>query len=235
MFEPVVFVSLGPGDPELITLKGLKVLQQADIIYCPSTTTRQTKTLSRAKDILLALDIDEKKITTFEVPMNKDRAKAIEAYNKVSEDIAGRYKADCKIAVTAEGDAGFYSSVHYIAENLCQENIPTIKIAGVPAFIACGALANMHIVSQEEELNVVPGIISRKELIQKIEVGNSVVIMKPSQSEQVIKDVIDELPGVTFHYFENVGIQDKEFYTCKTDEILARKFPYFSLLIIRKN
>jgi len=235
MLKTVWFVSLGPGDPELITLKGLKALQQAGTIFCPSTIAPNGKSISRAKDILLALNIDEDKITTFEVPMNKDRTKALESYKEISEKIATKYKDGFQIAVTAEGDAGFYSSSHYIGDNLERMNIPTSRIAGVPAFITCGALANLHIAKQEEELNVIPGVISQEELTEKINAGKSVVVMKPSQCEEVIKNTIKNLPDITLYYFENVGLSGKEFYTCNNSDILSRKFPYFSLLIIRKD
>lgn len=52
MSYPICFVSLGPGDPELITLKGLKKLRQADIIYCPATISKSGQLLSRAARII---------------------------------------------------------------------------------------------------------------------------------------------------------------------------------------
>jgi len=234
MFDPVMFVSLGPGDPELITLKGLKILQQADIIFCPSTSAATGKIVSRAKNILLELGIDEQKIFMFDVPMSKDRTQAITSYKTVSEKIAENYHTGYKVVVTAEGDAGFYSSVHYISDNLILMGIPVKRIAGVPAFIACGSLSNIHMVKQEEELSVIPGIITLESLRKKIAEGKSVVIMKPSQSEYVIKQAISSITDVTFHYFENAGVKEKEFYSQNKTEILNRTFPYFSLLIIRK-
>ena len=55
--SPIQFVSLGPGEAELITLKGLKALQNADCIFCPETPVRDGHSLSRAADIMLRLDI----------------------------------------------------------------------------------------------------------------------------------------------------------------------------------
>lgn len=234
MFDSVMFVSLGPGDPELITLKGLKALQKADLIFCPSTALPGGKSSSRAKDVLLQLGINEAKLNIFNVPMNKDRSLAIESYKAVAEEISDKYKTGHKIAVTAEGDAGFYSTIYYISEYLTQENIPVSRIAGVPAFIACGTLANIHIVKQEEELEVIPGIITLNSLKEKIKIGKTVVLMKASQCEQVIKEALENIQDITFHYFENAGISGKEVYTQNRKEILNRKFPYFSLIIIRK-
>jgi len=233
MYNPVTFVSLGPGDPELITLRGLKSLQNADVVFCPSTPLSKGRISSRAKDILLQLGIEESKINLFNVPMNKDRSLAKESYQNVAVSIAQEYENEKKVVVTAEGDAGFYSTIYYISENLQANNIPINRIAGVPAFIASGTLANIHIVKQEEELNVIPGIVTLQELDSRLQNGNSIVVMKASQCESVIKEALDTFKDAIFHYFENVGITDKEYYTADKTEILGRKFPYFSLIIIQ--
>lgn len=231
---PIAFVSLGPGEADLITLKGLKALQAADCIFYPATIVKESALSSRALDIMVELEIDSKKAIPFHVPMSKDRSLAIEAYNRVSKEAEQQYLKGLKVAIVAEGDAGFYSSIHYIFDTLTTQNIPVEHIAGIPAFIASGALAGIHIVKQEEELNVIPGIISADDLINKIKSGKVVVIMKVSQCQEAVKECITAIPTATFHYFENVGVKDKEYYTNNTQEIIARKFPYFSLMIIHQ-
>ena len=231
---PIAFVSLGPGEADLITLKGLKALQAADCIFYPATIVKESALSSRALDIMVELEIDSKKAIPFHVPMSKDRSLAIEAYNRVSKEAEQQYLKGLKVAIVAEGDAGFYSSIHYIFDTLTTQNIPVEHIAGIPAFIASGALAGIHIVKQEEELNVIPGIISADDLINKIKSGKVVVIMKVSQCQEAVKECITVIPTATFHYFENVGVKDKEYYTNNTQEIIAHKFPYFSLMIIHQ-
>ena len=76
---PVIFVSLGPGEPELITVKGLKALQTADCIFCPETLAKDGNRVSRAADILLQLDIPENTVHRFPLPMSKQREKALRA------------------------------------------------------------------------------------------------------------------------------------------------------------
>lgn len=232
---PITFVSLGPGEADLITLKGLKSLQTADCIFYPATIVNEGNISSRALDILTELNIDSQKTIFFHVPMSKNRSPATEAYKKVSQEAERQYRKGLKVAIVAEGDAGFYSSVHYISDNLVNQGILVEHIAGIPAFIASGALAGIHIVKQEEELNVIPGVISGSDLIQKIQSGKVVVIMKVSQCQEAVKECISMIPKAKFHYFENVGVNDKEYYTLNTEEIISRKFPYFSLMIIHKS
>ena len=233
MCHSVHFISLGPGDPDLITVKALKVLQQADVIFYPSTISKSGQIASRALDILNQLEISTCKLCPFTVPMSKDRSLAIEAYNTASANIENRYKNGLKTAVVAEGDAGFYSSIHYIYDYLSERKIPVEHIAGIPAFIACGALAGIHIVKQEEELIVVPGITTEELLFGYIQSGKTIVVMKVSQCQDTIKSIIKKQPQHTYHYFENAGVQGSEYYTSNQSDILNRPIPYFSLMIIK--
>lgn len=234
MSNAVQFISLGPGEAELITLKALRTLQASDCIFCPSTLSKAGKQTSRAAAILNELEVDSSKVCLFNVPMSKNRSATEATYAKVAIEVEKLYLQGKKVVITAEGDAGFYSSIHYIQDALVQKSIVTKRIAGVPAFIACGALANIHIVKQEEELNVIPGIITAEDLLFRIREGKTVVVMKVSQCADAIKEAIAAEPEATFHYFENVGMKENEFYSQDKDLILSRTIPYFSLMIIHK-
>lgn len=67
---PILFISLGPGDPELITLKGWKALQAADIVFCPETEGRNGERTSRAADIVRRLGVGDDHIRRFLLPMS---------------------------------------------------------------------------------------------------------------------------------------------------------------------
>ena len=232
MTHPISFVSLGPGEPELITVKGLKQLQQADIIYCPATRNKQGTSLSRAADIVRALEIDETAIHCFMLPMSKDRTEAWMVYDALYNEAADRYRNGQRIVIVAEGDAGFYSSIQYIYDKFTKAGIAVQRTAGIPAFIAAGALAGLHIVKQEEEIVVIPGTPSADELSEKITAGYVIVIMKLSQCVEAVYECIRRHPQAQFHYFENVGT-DKEYYTSDKQIITQKSFPYFSLMIIQ--
>lgn len=234
MTHPIHFVSLGPGEAELITVKGLKILQQAEIIYCPATLNKQGQPISRAVDIVRELDIPENRIRPFLLPMSKDRTEAWKAYDALFQEAREAYQKGEHIVIVAEGDAGFYSSIQYIYDKFTSHNIHVQRIAGIPAFIAAGALAGLHIVKQEEKIIIIPGIATEKELSDKIKQGYVIVIMKLSACAEVLHTCIDKHPETSFHYFENVGT-DKEYYTTDKELIQTRTFPYFSLMIIRQD
>ena len=193
---PILFISLGPGDPELITLKGWKALQAADIVFCPETTGRDGQRTSRAADIVRRLSVGDDHIRRFLLP------------------------------------AGFYSSVHYVFERLRADGRAAEHVAGIPAFIAAGALAGLHTASQEQRLTVLPGTATAQELERLVDDGGTVVIMKLSQCADEVHRCMALHPEYTYHYFENVGTAT-EFYTCDAAVVAARRFPYFSLMIVQ--
>lgn len=232
MNRTITFVSLGPGEPELITVKGLKTLQQADQIFCPATLTPSGKQVSRAANILRALEIEEHKIRPFVLPMSKDRQKAIEAYDQLLVDAANSLHEGKKVVIVAEGDAGFYTSIQYIYHQLEKEHIEVKRVPGIPAFIAAGATGGLHIVKQEERLMVIPGTATADELAQFIRQGYNLVIMKLSACIEAVHECIRRHPETHFHYFENVGTE-KEKYISDPEIIAQTNFPYFSLLIIQ--
>ena len=228
----IIGVSLGPGEPELITLKALKALNAADIVYCPATRSGDGTVKSRALDILRQLPVDVEKVRSFHVPMSRNREEALNAYEGVCAEILRQEESGKTVAVTAEGDACFYSSANYMYEKLEQNGFPVEMIAGVPAFIAAGASVGLHVVKQRERLVVVPGDVLVEELLEAVVAKRTLVIMKVPLGEAVLRPFIARHPELQYHYFEQVGTPH-EYYTVSSEAILSRVFTYFSVLVIQ--
>lgn len=231
---PVTFVSLGPGEAELITLKGLKALQAAHCIFCPETTLPEGHRTSRAADIMHQLGIADDIIHRFTLPMSKQRQLALAAYDCVYAEAAALQQEGKNVCIVAEGDAGFYASIHYIFEKLQADGLPVKHVAGIPAFIAAGARAGLHMASQEERLTVIPGTATTEDIVKLMQEKGVAVIMKLSQCADEMHRCMELHPEYSYHYFENVGT-DREVYLNDVQQIEERRFPYFSLLIVRND
>lgn len=229
---PILFVSLGPGDPELMTLKAYKALQKSDRIYYPTTMLQASEKRSRAETIMMANEIDPTKFTPYHLPMEKNREKAQKVYGDVAEQCINDYKKGLSVSIVAEGDASFYSSTHYISDIIQKENLPIEYIAGVPAFIAAGARSTLQIAAQENELLIIPGTATLEKLNEAFERTRSVLIMKLSRCEVLVKEILSNDKTLSVYYFENIGT-DIEYITTNKDEIVQRKFPYFSMIWLR--
>ena len=229
--KEIIVVSLGPGDPELITLKGLRTLENSDVIFCPTTIIGERQ-LSRSTKIIEALGVDVSKIESYYLPMSKDRTETLEIYKQVANRCVELANKGLRVAVTAEGDGGFYSSSQYISEMIVSSGVEVRRISGVPAFIDCAALANIHIASGDKGLVVIPYLENVNKIEELLSDSVNIVLMKLSQSESNIKKtILENINNAKFHYIENRGTE-KEYYSSDVEIILERKYPYFSILII---
>lgn len=229
----VSIVSLGPGNPELVTLGAWRTLRTADVVFCPATRTPAGGWLSRAGEVLAAVGIPPQKVHCFELPMSSDRRRAAEAYAAVADAVAARCGAE-RVAVAAEGDADIYSSVHYVGDLLLERGVAVRYEAGIPALIAAGALAGLHLVSGDESLLLLPRLKRAEELLEPLAAGRTVAVMKLSRSADALRDALRAQPAASWHYFENVGTPGERHLTSAAD-ILRCDFPYFSLLVVKGN
>lgn len=226
------FVSLGPGDPELITLKALRQLEQADTIYTPVPVSRKGRHSSKAEEMMRSLGIRPEQIYLYDLPMSKDRDGAQQAYFDVAELVIqqARLQPDARIAIVAEGDCGFFSSSAYIAEHLEAAGLSYEQHCGVPAFIACNARLQGQLVQLEEQCTVIPGQATDQEWQRAWQSKHTIVVMKGSLCEEELKGAMETYPQRHWHYFEYLGME-KEFVSSDPAEIRQRTFPYFSILI----
>ena len=229
--SPVRFVSLGPGDPELITLKALKALQEADLIFCAATGRPGATERSRSADMLRTYAL-KGEIRTFRLPMSKQRDGALAVYRQLYADAARAQQQGLGVCIAVEGDAGVYASMHYVLELFEADGKPAEQLCGISSFIAAAAQARLHLMQQDQRLMVVPGNVSAPEMEQLLRQGYELAIMKLSQCAEDVRTFIPAHPQYKYHYFENVSMAEGCATSCP-DEILTKEFPYFSLLIIQ--
>lgn len=227
----VTFLSLGPGDPDLLTMEAVSVLQTADVVMLPATKTDgEGRVKSRAAAIVSERCATEK-MQFFELPMQKDRQAVMTVYDRVYREAADRYRAGQRVVVAVEGDAGIYASIHYVLERLQAEGVAVRQLPGIPSFIAAASRAGLSLVSQRQRMIVLPGDADVETLSWLLTHNHVVAIMKLSGCQQAVKEFLRATPSATCHYFENVGSAD-EFYTTAHEVILDREMPYFSLCIL---
>ena len=233
MSGKVYGVALGPGDPELITIKALKCLQNMEKIYFPATQTPKGNQDSFSLVILKQLELDESKFVPVNVPMSKERSHAEKAYAelylKVEKDVAeGK-----QVAVVSEGDISFFSTFSYLLEDFQKNEINFEMIPGVPAFILGGSAGQLPLVTQKDKLLVAPDLENEEELKSLLEQNQTVVLMKISKVRDWIKEFIEE-SKLKFFYGEYLGTEKQ--FTCKDIESLQdRRIPYFAIIIFYGN
>lgn len=222
-------VSLGPGDPGLVTLKALRVLEDADSVWYPATSTPSGGVSSIALDILRSCKLDEQKCRRIELPMSHDRRSAEKAYALNWSLMLDELRQKKSVAVVTVGDAGMYSTVTPILEHATEVGVPYSVIAGVPAFLAAGAAAGMPLACHADRLTVLAKVEFVEEIDRALAGGGTVVVMKLSTLRDRLAPWL-ESRSCRFIYAEKVGMNG-EFITSDIEALRSRKIPYFSLLV----
>ena len=220
-------VGLGPGDPELMTLRAARLISAAKVVAYPTLEGGDSFARSIAAD-LIRDDADE---IAMDVPMTVERAPAQAAYDIGAEQIAARLEAGDDVVVLCEGDPFFYGSFMYLFARL-SERFETQIVPGVTSVTACAARARKPLVARNERLTVLPGPLPEDELRARIEGAESVAIMKVGRHLPKIRGVI-----------EGLGLVDKATYIERAslpEEVVLplskapEKAPYFSMILLAK-
>ena len=216
----VYFISLGPGDISMLTCEACDVLSSVSVVIAPGRRTAELVRRICGKAELIEMDIT----------MSSDRCAAMAEYDRMCSLIVSRASSH-DLAVVVEGDCSVYASVHYVMDMLVDKGYEVRQLPGVPSFVAAAAQAGISLVSQDESLVVLPGSLSSAG-----QMADTTVVMKLSRCEDYVKQLMSSsaVDSMEFHYFEYVCMPNS-FYSRDVREIMSRKFPYFSLMIIKKN
>lgn len=220
-------VGLGPGDPELITLKAARLIQGARTIAYPTLAGGESFARAIAAD-LIADGAHEIKM---DVPMTTDRAPAQAAYDLGAKKIAQTLDRGEVVVCLCEGDPFFYGSFMYLNARLRGKY--TVKvIPGVTSVTACAAEAGRPLVARNERLTVLPGPMDEDELRDRIAGAEAVAIMKVGRHLPKIRAVIDAL-GLTdcASYIERATLPEQVVVPLSQ---APEKAPYFSMILLTK-
>lgn len=224
-------VSLSPGDPELITVKGLRILQQADKIYYPGSRLEDGHTTSFSLPILKHYSLDENKLVGMFLKMSDDRKEAEHIYASTFQQMLTDYKNGLHIAFVCEGDISFYSTFAYLLKPIQEHQLDVEIIAGVPSFILGAAVHQTPLAILNEKIAILPRMKNIEQLEKYLQEFETIILIK-------VRSVIAEITNfinankLTIMYCERLGTE-QQFITRDINEVQNREVPYFSLLIIK--
>ena len=220
-------VGLGPGDPDLITLKAARLIESASVIAYPTLAGGDSFARAIAADLISA-DAQEIRM---DVPMTTDRAPAQAAYDQGAAEIAAVLDQGQDVVCLCEGDPFFYGSFMYIHSRLAAKYTVEV-VPGVTSVTACAAVSGRPLVARNERLTVLPGPMDEDTLRERIAGAEAVAIMKVGRHLPKIRGVIENL-GLTAQasYIERATL--KEQVVLPLSEA-PEKAPYFSMILLTK-
>ena len=220
-------LGVGPGDPELITLKALKRLRSAHAVAYP---VQRGASVARAIVAgYLRPDQDEIPIDT---PMTGGET-AQHGYDAAADTIAGYLARGEDVAVLCEGDPLFYGSFIYLLSRLAAANHRIEVIPGVSSLTACAAALPMALVGRDERLAVMPAVLPDDRLREGLAFADSIALVKVGRHFRRISALIDSM-----------GLAGKAYYVERASHAGQRALPlaevdpasatYFAIILILK-
>ena len=185
-------VGVGPGDPELVTLKAVKILRHVAVVFAASSTQNN---YSLAVEIATPHLEPGTPVVHLGFPMTRDKTLLMDAWAENGRKVVGALKDGKDAAFITLGDPLIYSTFGYILETV-RKTHPEISIEiipGVSSFQAGAAAAGRVLVEGEQSLVVITGIEGGKRLKQVFAHADNVVMLKVYRNYREIFDTLDEL------------------------------------------
>ena len=218
-------VGVGTGNPELITLKALRILQTVTVLAYP--TSEDGKSFARS---IVAEFLNDNQIEIPIVLPFKLEQSAQHLYDEAAEKLAQHLEKGRDVAVLCEGDPFFYGSFMYIFNRLSQR-FATEVIPGISSVMASAAMIGVPLTYRNDVFMVLSGILPGEVLMEKLKVADAAVIIKLGRNFSKVKQVLQELGLMErAKYIEHATRENQRILS--VDEVEVETVPYFSLIVI---
>jgi cobalt-precorrin 5A hydrolase / precorrin-3B C17-methyltransferase len=221
-------LGIGPGDPDLITVKAREILARVPVIAYPAPEGGDS--LVRA---IAAPSVPPGRIEiVISTPMIVDRFPAREVYERYAAILGEHLMAGRDVAVLCEGDPFFYGSFMYLHERLAAA-YPTVVVPGVSSLGAVAAAAGMPLVARNEVLTVLPAPLPEPELEARLARADAVAIVKVGRHLPKVRAVLRRLGlEADARYVERATMVNQRIRPIS--EIADGDAPYFSMILVRR-
>ncbi|MCB9946417.1 MAG: precorrin-2 C(20)-methyltransferase [Rhodospirillaceae bacterium] len=221
-------IGVGPGDPELITLKGLRLLQSAPVIAYPAPQTGD----SLARAIVAGHLPGGQREIAIRMPMVAERFPAQDIYDRAAVEIGAELRAQRDVAILCEGDPFFYGSFMYLFGRLAEAHKVEV-VPGVSSLTACAAALGAPLVARNDILTVLPAPLPAEELRRRLDGADAVAIVKPGRHFAKVRQVLADagLAGDA-RYIERATMDTQRILPL--DAVDEDSVPYFSMILVHR-
>lgn len=220
-------VGVGPGDPELMTVKAWRLISTARIIAYLCANGKD----STARDIAKPFITEGITEITIDMPMRVEREPAQAAYDKGAKEIAAHLEQGRDVVMLCEGDPFFYGSFMYVFERLA-DKFKTIVVPGVTSITAAAAAIGRPLVERDEVLKVLPATLDAERLLAEIKTASAAAIIKVGRHFGKVKAILAELHLLDKATAIENATHENQIIRPLTD-IEGDTLPYFTTIIVK--
>lgn len=219
-------IGVGPGDPELLTAKAIRLLATVPVLAWPAPLEGEGMARSIAADHIPAGRTE----IAIRLSFRPGRDDTDAAYGTAAEDIAAHLSAGRDVGVLCEGDPMFFGSFIYLMARLAPR-FPVEIVPGIPAMMAAAAAWKTPVATLDDAVAIIPATLPEARIETLLAAADSAVVMKVGRHFDKVRRVLERLGLVDGALLaEKVGHPDQRLIPLA--EIDAA--PYFSLILVHK-
>jgi precorrin-2/cobalt-factor-2 C20-methyltransferase len=219
-------IGVGPGDPELLTIKALRLLQAAPVVAYQAAIDHQ----SVARSIVAPYLTGQQTEVCFNFPRALDPEAANELYNDAIRPIAAHLAAGRDVAVLCCGDPFFYGSFMYLFTRLA-DRFETEIVPGVASPMGAAAAIGSPVCYQNDIFSVVSATLSAESLRAQLINADAVAIIKLRRHFEKVREVLASLDLLTrAKYIERATCHDQRIMAIS--DVNAQDVPYFAMILV---
>lgn len=231
-YGTLIGIGVGPGDPDLITLKAVKALHRVDVVFAAASTRNEA---SLALSIAAPHLREGTEVVRLDFPMTRDQAVLSASWRTNADTVAVRLAQGKSAAFLTLGDPLTYSTFGYLLRTLngLLAEIPVEVIPGITSYQAAAAHTGRVLAESGESLAVVSGVAGEAELKRALSGAQSAVILKAYKNLPVIRKVLAELNLADASVFVTRLGHEGEAVITSLDQVPDTP-SYFSLILVRR-
>lgn len=219
-------VGVGPGDPELMTLKAVRVLKESDVIAIPGEHPEKSIAYMIAKEACPW--IVEKEHLLITTAMTKQADVLNKGYERAAENIEQLLQQGKRVALLTLGDPTIYSTYIYVHRIVTEHGYEAEIISGVPSFCAAAARTGDSLVDRDMQLHVIPASYQNE---KALELEGTKIFMKAASRFEALRDTIIE-KNCNAVIIENCGMENEKIYRDK--EEYPDEAGYYTIVVVKE-
>lgn len=221
-------LGVGPGDPELMTIKAARIIRESDIIAIPESGQTVNGAYTIAKSAVP--EMDQMKCIKVPMPMTRDRQKLEESHRAAAAQIAEYLRQGKEVAFLTLGDPSIYSTYTYVHDRILDAGFEAEMVPGIPSFCAVAARLNRGLTEASAALHIIPA--SYEGLGEAMKMKGTKVLMKSGKSIGKVKEMLLAEPEKwEAQMVERCGMEgERIFYSA---EEISEDAGYFSIVVVK--
>ncbi|HXI09255.1 MAG TPA: precorrin-2 C(20)-methyltransferase [Thermodesulfobacteriota bacterium] len=230
-------VGVGPGDPELLTVKAVNVLKGADVIAVPRSSDSSADGLSQALQIAKrAVDLEGKDILELLFPMTKDWDALASARREAAAKVATELDSGRSVAFITLGDPMLYSTFSYLVPFVTElsPGAPVRVVPGITSFGAAASTVGAPLAEADEKVMIVPAAYDLGEVSGLLDSADTLVFMKVNRRFDRLLDLLVSKGLERKAFLVSRAGWPEERVVADIKKLRGVKLDYFSTLIVKK-